>query len=468
MRAWWISFALIAAVAARPLASRADAAAEAKSVPVQIRLAEEMAANADWEEAARRWIDILYYFGPSEYEARAEFELGALALRRGRSDLAAEHWSNAVTRGTDTEWAERARKGLQLLGKELPPTPQEPPPPYVTNDTPADERQFLISQALMADGLFDFAVRDFLKVPNLYPDSPRAPEARFHVGTCQALLGRPDLAIAQWRRVIADYPKSPQADAARAGIAAWQAALEGAGIALPDPGAPDAAWRPYRHYSTGPDRGLSYAEDLYENGNLTYALQEYAKVLCDLYTLAGEINPHRPYARYRMGVCAYRLGHPEAAARQWRRLLSDSPDSPFAGRASRALAAVSRTDALSSDAGREAPAVPTDLDSDLLKRFHLAGQLLDCELPLVAAKEYLKVSHVLTAGRPNPFQAEASYRLGVCQHLLGRPDLALAAWRKTIAAYPDSPWAAEAEKALAAAQDREATLSWSHPEAITP
>ena len=56
-----------------------------KSVPVHIRLAEDMAANEDWDEAARRWVGVLYYFGPSDQEARAQYELGRVALRRGRS-----------------------------------------------------------------------------------------------------------------------------------------------------------------------------------------------------------------------------------------------------------------------------------------------------------------------------------------------------------------------------------------------
>jgi tetratricopeptide (TPR) repeat protein len=213
------------------------------------------------------------------------------------------------------------------------------------------------------------------------------------------------------------------------------------------------------------NRGLSYAEDLYENGNIVYALQEYAKVLCDIYTPKGADNPHKPYARYRMGVCAYRLGEPDAAARQWRRVIEDYRDSAAADDARRALAAVSFTDPFSSEGGRPAPGLPSELPSGLVKRFHLAAQLVDCELPLVAIKEYLKVIHVLTAGEPNPFQAEAAYRLGLCQHLRGRPDLAAAAWNTTIAQHPDTQWAEKSRTAITQAAQREAVLAGGRAEA---
>lgn len=175
-----------------------------KSIPVQIRLAEEMAANEDWDEATRRWIQILYYFGPSDQEARGDFELGALGLHRGRSDLAVAQWNKVVTRYPESEWAERARKGLALLGKEGPEPPETPPPPYVIEGTPPDERQFLVPTEDMAHGLHVFAIRDFLKITNLYPTSDRAAEARFRVGTSQALLGQPERAMRQWDRVIQD------------------------------------------------------------------------------------------------------------------------------------------------------------------------------------------------------------------------------------------------------------------------
>lgn len=437
-----------------------------KSVPVQIRLAEEMAANEDWDEAARRWIDILYYFGPSDQEARAEFELGAVALHRGRSGLAVAQWNKVVTRDPESEWAERARKGLALLGDEPPAPPETPPPPYVTEETPPDERQFLVATEDMAQGLHVFAIRDFLKVPNLHPTSDRAAEARFRAGTCQALLGHPERAMRQWDRVIQEYPDSTEAQMARAGAAAWHAVLRAAGtdvLAATGPVSEDE-WRPFRGYATETDRGLSYAEDLFENCVFDYALQEYAKVLCDIYTAKGADNPHRAYARYRMGVCAYRLGERDAASRQWCRLLAEDPESPWAQHAGRALAAVSTPDSLSSDVGRQAPPLPPDLPSPLVKRYHLAEQLLDCDLPLVASKEYLKVLVVLSAGKPNPFQAEACYKLGLCQHLRGRQDLARTAWERTIAEYAGTPWAEKAAMALSQADRRETALAVSLPE----
>jgi len=434
-----------------------------KSVPVHIRLAEEMAANEDWEEAARRWLDVLYYFGPSDQEARAEFELGRLALHRGRSDLAVVQWEKTVARHPDSVWAERAGKALKVLGKE-PPPPEESVEPCVTEDTPADERQFLLADGCLSQGLYTFAIRDFLKVTNIDPDSPRAAEARFRVGTCQAMLGRPDLAIEQWQRVISEHSDSPYARTAHNGISAWRAILNSGGIEGEDSADDfDSAWRAFRSPGSGVDGGLSYAEDLYENANIEYALQEYAKVLCDIYTPKGSENPRKEYARYRMGVCAYRLGSPDAAARQWRRLSEEHPEGEWADRANRALAVVGASDPFSSDASRLAPALPEDLPSPLIQRYHLSAQIVDCELPLVASKEYLKIIYVLTAGRSNPFQAEASYRLGECHHLRGRPDLALAAWEETAETYPESEWAEKASAAIEQTRQRESVLSQSHP-----
>jgi len=334
----------------------------------------------------------------------------------------------------------------------------------VTEDTPADEKQFLLADGCLSQGLYTFAIRDFLKVTNIDPDSPRAAEARFRVGTCQAMLGRPDLAIEQWGRVVAEYSDSPYARTAHNGISAWRAILNSGGIEGEDSADDfDGAWRAFRSPGSGVDGGLSYAEDLYENAITEYALQEYAKVLCDIYTPNGGDNPHKDYARYRMGVCAYRLGKANAAARQWRLLLTDSPESPWAQDAGRALAAVGVTDAFSSDAGLAAAVVPDILPSPLVRRYHLAALLMDCELPLVASKEYLKILHVLTAGRPNPFQAEALYRLGECQQGRGRADLAVAAWQETAETYPESEWAGKARAAIEHTRRRESVLSQSHP-----
>lgn len=452
---------LVLAVWCLPDASAGGKKLTPKSAPVQMKLADEMAGAEDWDEATRRWIAVLYYFGPSEFEARAEFEIGAIALQRGRSDLACSQWEKTIQRYPDTEWAERAAQALKLLGREPPQAPEQAAEPYVTKDTPGYERDFLIAKGDMDAGLYEFAVRDFLKVPNLDPGSPRGAQARFRIGTCQALLGHPRLAIAQWERVVEDYPDSEEAQRARGGVAAWRAVLEKAGFSPAETETEqlDADWTPFRSWETEADRGLSYAEDLYENGITAYALQEYAKVLCDIYAKEGEQNPHKPYARYRMGVCAYRLGDADAAVRQWRRLMADYPDSPWAERANRALSAVAMSDTLSSNAGRPAPELPAELPKPLIQRSHLAAQLMDCGLYSVASKEHLKIMFVLTALRPNPFQAEACYHLGVAHHRMGRPDLAVAAWQRCVEEYPETEWAEKAGAAISHAERREGILS---------
>ena len=66
---------------------------------------------------------------------------------------------------------------------------------------------------------------------------------------------------------------------------------------------------------------------------------------------------------------------------------------------------------------------------------------------------------VLTAGKPNPFQAEACFNLGRTQHLRGRADLAAATWRRVTQDYPETPWAEEAQTAIANARAREAALN---------
>ncbi len=452
-----LGFFALAMVAA---SSGRAAAGGPRSIPVQVSLAEAMAENEDWEEAGRRWIEILYYFGPSDQEARAEFELGAIALRRGRAGLAVSQWQKTLSRHPDSEWAVRANQALRLLGHEPSAAPTTPAQPYITSDTPAYERQFLIAEGDFVQELYVFALRDYLKVPNSYPNSPRAAEARFRAGVCQVMLGRLDLAIQQWQRVTVEYPDSPQAGTATAAIAAWQGVLQISPV-RPSEVDLEPAWMPFRSRDTELNRGLSYAEDLYENGNFVYALQEYAKVLCDIYTPAGEGNPHQAYARHRMGVCAYRLRRPEAAARQWRRLIDTHPGSPWAGHATRALAAVGDLDGFSAEVGPLAPEVPEELPTPLLQRFHVAAQLLDCGLPEVALKEYLKVIFVLTAGNPNPFQAEAAFGVGLCHHQRGRPDLAMEAWNRVLEEYPETEWAEQATLAIARTRQCESDLSQS-------
>ena len=269
MTNWRMVVVVLAAVAlGLQDAPRATAGASltSKSVSVQAKLAEAMAENQDWEEAIRRWIDILYYFGPSDADARAHFEIGGLLLRRGRSDLAAAQWEKTIRLHPESEYADRAREALQLLGKEPPSGPFEAAPPLVTKDTPEDERQFIVAEADLAVGLLEFAIQDYLKVPNLYPASTRAPQARFQAGVCQALLGQPERAIAQWRRLGKEYPGAAEAGKAASAIAAWEAVLKAAGTQQAS--AADEKWRRFTAFDTEPNRGLSYAEDLYENGIL--------------------------------------------------------------------------------------------------------------------------------------------------------------------------------------------------------
>lgn len=427
-----------------------------KSVPVQIKLAEAMAENQDWEEAIRRWIDILYYFGPSDSDGRAHFEMGVLSLRRGRSDLAAKQWEKTVRLHPQNEYAEKAVEALRALGREPPIGPFEPVSPLVTKDSSEDERQFVVAEDDLEVGLLEFAIRDYLKVPNLYPASKRAPQARFQAGICQALLGQPERAIAQWRRLQHDYPTTPEAQKAAGAIAAWEGVLKAAGTKQTP--AVDDTWQQFALFDTEPDRGLSYAEDLYGNGILDYALQEYAKVLCGVYAPKGESNPHRAYARYRMGVCAYKLGKPDAAVRQWQRLIVEAPDSAWSARASQALSVLG-AEGLDVISLGLAPALPEDMSSSMVSRYALAEQLLDCGLPIIASKEYLKLIHVMTAGRPNPLQAEAMYKLGVCHQRLGRLDLARAAWQRTVGQFSDSSWGERARIALTRADEFGAALA---------
>jgi TolA-binding protein len=438
-----------------PARAAAGQALTPKSVPVQVKLAEAMAEDGDPDEAIRRWIDVLYYFGPSDADARATFEIGGLLLRKGRSDLAAAQWEKTIRLHPETKYADRARDALRSVGKVPPSGPFEVAPPPVTKDAPEDERQFVVAEADLAVGLLEFAIRDYLKVPNLYPASVRAPQARFQAGICQSLLGQPERAIAQWQRLQTDYPRAAEADKAAGAIAAWEEALKATG----GQHAPATGKERQRFtaFQTEPDRGLSYAEDLYENGILDYALQEYAKVLCDVYTPKGEGNPHRAYSRYRMGACAYELGNSSGAARQWQRLIAEAPASPWSDRAGQALSVLG-AEGLDVTSLGMAPALPGDLSSSLVSRHALAEQLLDCGLPLIASKEYLKVIHVVTAGRPNQLQAEAMYQLGVCQQRLGRLALAKATWQHGADQFPDSPWAERARAALARVGEMRALL----------
>jgi len=412
-----------------------------KSVPVQMKLAFAMETTADWEEAARRWIDIMYYFGPSEEDTRSEFEIAAIALRMGKCDIATRLFNDIATDYPDTEWGKTSSDILAIL-KDNSAECCIALPSHISADIPEDERQFLCAQADAAAGLYDFAIRDHLKVTNLFPLSARAPESRLKIGDYQLFRGKPELAISQWQRVIIDYPDSAQASQAKANISRLHKLFSLCKLEFMSDEM-KSAWEPIRQHNNDINQGLSYAEDLFENEVYAYSLQEYAKVLCDIYTKGKMPNPYKAYARYRIGVCAYKLGYPTGALRQWRRLEIEHPDSTW-------VIAAKETIALLPDlqeAVDPAPALPPQLNNGLLKRMALADQLISCEMPLVASKEYMKVIDVITAGKPNPFQAEALYKLGDCQRKLDLPAQALASWQQVIDNYPQSPWAESAQQA---------------------
>ncbi len=213
------------------------------------------------------------------------------------------------------------------------------------------------------------------------------------------------------------------------------------------------------------------ADLLAKHGMREEAIRRYLKVI---HTFGP--NEFEAYAHYRVGELLVAAGNTSAAADQWRQLVRDfprlrrheygspvfeivlagpkialQPEQYYVDQAEQALRELGDMpeqpcERLLAEACTEPPAV---LDGDPPKNgkreFALAEDLFLTGDYEFATRDYLKV---LTLNYPSSYRADASFKLGMCDHLRLHNDLAVAQWRWTIEQFPNTQAAKRASAAL--------------------
>ncbi len=203
-----------------------------------------------------------------------------------------------------------------------------------------------LAEELMADGMWDLALRRWLKIVHVFGPSPYDAKATYMAGYCALQMGLKRGAAALWRRCVRIYP--------RRGLKEWGGPLFLMGLKNPDPkdlneklwaekareelkklrgedlGEFGDDWEPsdvtdfLRDYPPveiriieadlpkGSRRNLAVAEDELLVGAYELALKDYNKV----YTLNAP-NRWSAMAMCRAGQCAWLLGNKAAAVDIW-------------------------------------------------------------------------------------------------------------------------------------------------------
>ena len=224
---------------------------------------------------------------------------------------------------------------------------------------------------------------------------------------------------------------------------------------------------------------VSLGDRLAEVGIPREAIRRYMKLI---HTFGP--NEYEAYARYRVGELLAAAGNTSAAADQWRRLVRDfprlrrheygspvfavvsggpkveaKPEQYYVDQAREALGALGRLEAgptepceaMLAEARTDPPAVVDgDPPKNGKREFALAEDLFLTGDYEFATRDYLKV---LTLCYPSSYRADASFKVGMCDHLRLHNDLAIEQWRWTIEQFPETGAAARAASALEQLED---------------
>lgn len=381
----------------------------------QTFLAESLATAGVHREARRRFLQVLYVFGPSRYAEHALCRVAAQSSAEGRIAAARLDWQRVLDEFPPDEpveydlptspqkasrqpiqelphehWREEAEAGLrQCRGQtaEADPILQDPLvrelfPVRVTQGDPPKNgtRDLGLGLHEMVVGELEYATRDLLKVVTLHYPSRHMATAEYLLGLCAEGRGLPEVAWQQWERTVRDYPGTHPAELAAQALHRLPAGARTPPMAMPP-------WT--ESFATAAERGMTYGMRLHAHHLPLFTTKEMLKLICGIYgkhSLGGE-------TRFRAGVACQELGNLDAAVRQWRSCLRDAPDSPWAEASRQALVAC----------GREAIPLPGQTPppakGSLGQRFRLAEELNGAGLtdegqPIL---EYLKV---LTVARP--------------------------------------------------------------------
>jgi ABC-type molybdate transport system substrate-binding protein len=356
--------------------------------PYENKLAEELMADRQWDEALRRWLILLHTHGPSPYDAKARYYAGYCALQLGLKNGAWEFWRRCVRdyprKGLhewggpifefglksyspqdldEEQWAEKASQALAELGEQPAPYGADRPTgavedalvTYVPAEIRATEADLpdgsRTNMALAEDellcGVYDLALADYNKVHALNAPNEFQACALFRAGQCAWLNGNRAAAVDVWQMC-----NSVHAGKAWAELAGRMLYLVGSeGIAPKDEGLPAGAIQILEReiFETGLRTAQGLAADTaywnFQTRHLSAALEECLKVIHAFYPPPkagdGEGNEQppdlRPLARYWAGIICCWQGHPDAAVYQWRVLARDYPNTEWSAKAEKSL-----------------------------------------------------------------------------------------------------------------------------------
>ncbi len=410
----------------------------------QVRLADRLAEEGLLREAVRRYLKVIYTFGPNEFEAYCRYHIGELLAQQGRTAAAAEQYRRLIRdypRPGPHEWGspvfavlgagakldvksddyyvEQARQAL----RELPASgatgrtatedvvvalTRIEVPRVVDGDPPKNgTRELALAEDLFLLGEYDFATRDFLKVLHLCYPSRYGPQASLRLGACAWLRGKRTVARKQWEWTVAEFADS---DAARRAALALQSFTD-AGQQQPANTCPVRMppWEPA--YDTWAERGMTYGMALYEHDLPVFAFKEMMKLLHGAY----KRNKLGPQARYRAGIAAWEIGHPRAGILQWRICGKKYPQSPWSQRSRKAIEAALEWSELTEEQGAEVEAAVVEPlrpvtgpnKPSCWQRYNLGQEFLSVGIldDEQAALEFLKV---VTVSRAAPGEYDES------------------------------------------------------------
>ena len=389
-------------------------------------------------------------------------------------------------------------------------------------DLPKGSRRNLaVAEDELMVGAYDLALKDYNKVYTLNSPNEWAAMAMCRAGECAWLLGNKAAAVDIWNYCKTGYNGQPWGDTA--GRLLYLAGLEGEPPTnkAVSPQAVQILEQEIKlpEKDTFVTRGLSDAVMDFRSANLSGsgALKECFKVLHKFYkgssrggAQAGEalvppgaarkkklrgrapqieskdVRNWRAQSLYWAGIVLCWMAKPAKAVMQWRRVMNEFANTPFAEKARDAIAKLKQYEGLSPaqktaidralklplfSPHAQAQAVPAASEAEMLQAWrdlndhvpdkhmaavwhHIGLELFICGEYKEALHSFLKVLTVVNLKKPkeNKWKDEALYYAGLCLEHLDKPQRARARWQELVEKYPQSKFAQRARQKLAATQ----------------
>lgn len=188
--------------------------------------------------------------------------------------------------------------------------------------------QYRAAAAFQNKQQYDFAVEEWQRFHEKFPDDPLAPKARHYAGVCYLQLKQYDQAIDAFGKVIRQFPKFELIEAAYLNLGlSYYAAAQAGKTELHDKAAETFDELIERFPNSGQlaQAWFYRGEALYARGKKEDAVRSYQQ-LVEKYKTAGQ----RPDALYAVGVAQHELGRFDDAARALDTFLKDYGKHPLA------------------------------------------------------------------------------------------------------------------------------------------